>query len=529
MIFGRIPKKLYPLAVFVAAVALLLNVSLITPYVTGYDVQGEYFFASLVSTSGLWNAAIPNDYNSVLSVTMLAPIISIICNLSIAVVFKVIYQVFFALVPLGLYLIYQRQTNDKAALLSVFYFVSIFSFYAVMTQLMRQEIAELFVVLLILLIIEKKMKNERYLLFVIFGFGLVVSHYGLSFLYLVLLIPALIVLASGHLRKTTKSDRIKRRDVIPVVFILLFSVLAASWYLSVASSHVFSTVAYALNRGFSAVGNVFSPQAGTLAGAYLLATSPTREITLCLSLFAGFLVALGFLALMRKPRGVPFTQGYFSLICANIAVIAIGFVFPLLFQYEILRAYQIALIVLAPLFVIGGTVVFKAITRIAGLPFTKKWEKRSLTALSLFLAIFLLFNSGWIYAITNDNPTQYALNSHTDGPHFSDQEMVAAKWVVTSRISGTWVAGDEYGSLLLLAVTGGEHSVTFNQWGWISNTPAGQKVIVFFRGANVEGRLADSSSPTGDLSLNDSSLYRNEIVNASLIYDNGAARAYLSG
>ena len=230
MIFGRIPKKLYPLAVFVAAVALLLNVSLITPYVTGYDVQGEYFFATLVSTSGVWNATIPSDYNTVLSVTMLAPIISAICNLSIAVVFKWIYQVFFAFVPLGLYLIYERQTGHKAAFLSVFYFVSIFSFYAVMTQLMRQEIAELFVVLLILLIIDEKMKTERYVLFVIFGFGLIVSHYGLSFLYIALLIPAMLLLVWGSLRKTIRSDRSKWRNVVPVVLVLLFIVLALSSY-----------------------------------------------------------------------------------------------------------------------------------------------------------------------------------------------------------------------------------------------------------------------------------------------------------
>jgi len=529
MIFGRIPKKLYPLAVFVAAIALLLNVSLISPYVTGYDVQGEYFFATLVSTSGVWNAAIPSDYNSVLSVTMLAPIISVICSLSIAFVFKVVYQVYFALVPLGLYLIYQRQTSEKAAFLSVFYFVSIFSFYAVMTQLMRQEIAELFVVMLILLIIETKMKNERYVLFVIFGFGLVVSHYGLSFLYIVLLIPALLLLASGRLRKTIKSDQTKRRDAIPIVVIVSFIVLALLWYLSVGSSHVFDTVTSVLSHGFSNIPNIFSLQAGTPAGAVLLATSPMRELTLWLSLIAGFLVVLGFLALIRRPREMPFTQGYFSLICANVAVIAIGFVIPLLFQYNTLRAYQIVLIVLAPLFVIGGMVFFKAITRIARVPFTKKWEKRSLAALSLFLAIFLLFNSGWIYTITNDNPTQYALNSRADAPRFSDQEMLAAKWIVSSKLSGTWVAGDDYGWLPFLALTGPEHVVSLTQYGWKNDVQPGKEVILLFRTANLEGRLADSTSPVGDISLNDSSFYRETFINSSLIYDSGAARAYYLG
>jgi len=529
MIFGRIPRKLYPLAVFVAAIALLLNVSLITPYVTGFDVQGEYFFATLVSASGLWNPAIANDYNSVLSVAMLAPVISAICNLSIAVVFKVVYQLFFALVPLGLYLIYERQTSDKAAFLSVFYFMSIFSFYALMTQLMRQEIAELFVVLLILLIIDKKMKNERYLLFVIFGFGLVVSHYGLAFLYIVLLIPALLLLASGRLLKTSKSDQTKRSAAIPIVLVLLFIVLALSWYLSVASSHAIGTVASVLSHGFSNVANIFSLQAGTPLGAVLLATTPMREITLCLSLIAGLLIVLGFLALIRKPRDMPFTQEYFLLICANVAVIAIGFLLPLLFQWNTLRVYEVALIVLAPLFVLGGTAFFKAITRVAGVPFTTKWEKRSLTALSLFLAIFLLFNSGWVYTITNEYPTQYALNSQIDAPRFSYQEMLAAKWIVGSKLCETWVAGDEYGWLPLFALTGQVRTTNFEPWGWRSGALPGNEVIVLFRGGNLEGRLADSSSPTGYTSLNDSFFYRETIVNASLIYDNGGARAYHLG
>jgi uncharacterized membrane protein len=526
MIFGRIPKKLYPLAVFVAAVALLLNVSLITPYVTGYDVQGEFFFATQVSTSGLWNASIPNDYNTVLSVAMLAPIISVICNLSIAVVFKWVYQAFFALVPLGLYLIYQRQTSEKAAFLSVFYFVSIFSYYAVMTQLMRQEIAELFVVLLILLIVETKMKNERYLLFAIFGFGLVVSHYSLAFLYIVLLIPALLLLASRRLLKTTRSDQTKRRDAIPIVFALLFIVLALVWYLSVGNSHAINTVASALMHGFNNIPNIFSLQPGTPIGVVLLATSPMRELTLWLSLFAGFLVVLGLLALIRRPREMPFTEGYFYLICANVAVIALGFVLPLLFQYNTLRAYQIALIVLAPLFVIGGMVFFKAITRIARQPFTKKWEKRSLTALSLFLAIFLLFNSGWIYTITNDNPTQYALNSHADAPRFSDQEMLAAKWVVSSKLSNASVGGDEHGWLPFLALSGPEHIVTLTQYGWKFNAAPGKDGILLYTSANLEGKVAVPSSSTGEVSLNDSGFFRGTITNSSLIYDDGGARAY---
>jgi uncharacterized membrane protein len=550
MVFDKIPKKLYPLAIFVTALALLYQVSLVSQYMTGYDVQIEYFFASAVHTSGLWNPAIPNDYNAMLSIAMLAPIISSICNLSVAVVFKVIYQFYFALAALGLYLVYQRQTNDNAAFLSAFYFVSIFSFYAIMTQLMRQEIAELFVVLLILLIIDKKIRYvAKSSLFIIFGFSLVVSHYGLSYLYIVILVLALLVSAllspkarrtRGILHRTTTEPRTTRgsfdevnlnqtttRGAISAIFVLLLIVLAFSWYAYTGSSAPLVRFSETLTHGFSSIFDIFSTQPGTIAGTAVSAYSPMREITEYLSFVAEFFIVLGFVALIRKTKEMTFTKEYFGLICANFAVVLIGLAIPLLFQYETYRAYQIALIVLAPLFAVGGVFFFQGVTRIAGLPFTRKWEKASLTALSVFLAIFLLFNSGWIYTITNDNPTQYALNSHIDAPRFSDQEVLAAQWVINSRNNSTRLYGDQYGWLLLNSYS----QADINIFQPYSTFARGYDAIILFRSTNIEGRMtpqAYSSSALGysSLNLNDTTFYQSSIINSSLIYDNGGARAF---
>jgi uncharacterized membrane protein len=550
MVFDKIPKKLYPLAIFVTALALLYQVTLVSQYVAGYDVQIEYFFASAVSTSGLWNPAIPNDYNAMLSVTMLAPIISSICNLSVAVVFKVIYQWYFALVPLGLYLVYQRQTNDKTAFLSAFYFLSIFAFYAVMTQLMRQEIAELFVMLLVLLIIDKKIKSvERSFLFIIFGFSLVVSHYGLSYLYIIILVLALLIsaLLSSGARRTrgilhgrtsvsrsargsfeeVKLNQPAKRGAISATFVLLFIILAFSWYAYTANSTPLVAFTYSLTHGFSSVFNIFSSQPGTITGTAVSVSSPMRQITLYLSFVAEFFVVLGFVALIRKRKAMTFTEVYFGLICASFAIVLIGFAIPLLFQYETIRAYQIALIVLAPLFVVGGMYFFQGVTGIARLAFTKKREKAAFTALSVFLAIFLLFNSGWIYTITNDNPTQYALNSQVDAPRFSDQEVAAAQWIVNAKINSTELYGDQYGWLLLNSYSQGD----INLFTPSSAFARGADSIILFRSTNIEGRMIDqsytySSSVPEYTSLNGTAFYESSIVNSNLIYDNGAARAY---
>ena len=245
-----------------------------------------------------------------------------------------------------------------------------------------------------------------------------------------------------------------------------------------------------------------------------------RQVTLYLSSIAEFFVVLGFVGLLRKPREMAFTDGYFSLICANFAVVLVGIAMPLLFQYNTLRAYQIALIVLAPLFVVGGLIFFRAVTRIAGTSFAKKQQKASLTALSIFLALFLLFNSGWVYTVTNDNPTQFELNNYVDAPRFSDQEVLAAQWVDSGKVNGTVLYGDEFGRLLLSSSSGPQDTQVFQTFTTIAR---GENSIILFRSTNLKGTITMTA---GQASLTNSSFYQNSIAKSNLVYDNGAARAY---
>ena len=178
-----IPSKLYPLAVFVIALSLLFQQTLISAWLTGADIQTEWSLANSVLNTGVWNPSFLAQYNGMLSVVALAPIYSLISSLDLVWVFKIVYPVIFALVPVGLYQIFRRQLNDKVAFLSCFFFMSFAPFYVQLPTLARQEVAELFFVLLILLLVSKEM-NQRIqsALFIVFGLSLVVSHYGLSYI-----------------------------------------------------------------------------------------------------------------------------------------------------------------------------------------------------------------------------------------------------------------------------------------------------------------------------------------------------------
>lgn len=317
-----------------------------------------------------------------------------------------------------------------------------------------------------------------------------------------------------------KTEKIARRDAIPTIFVLLFVLFTFSWYALIASSHALLTLTGVLAHGFSNVLAVFSPQAATPVGIAVSEYSPMRQITLYLSYIAEFFVVLGCVGLLRKPRMMAFTDGYFSLVCANFAFVLAGLAMPLLFQFNTLRAFQIALIVLAPLFVVGGLIFFSAVTRIAGTSFAKKQRKASLTALSIFLALFLLFNSGWVYTVTNDNPTQFALNSHADAPRFSDQEVLAAQWVDSGKVNGTVLYGDEFGRLLLSSFSGPQNTQVFYTYTAITR---GENDIILFRSTNLKGTITMTA---GQASLTNSSFYRKSIANSNRVYDNGAARAF---
>ena len=162
--FNKIPKKFYPFTIFIIAISLLFHTSLISNYVTGWDIQKEYYLADIVIKNAFWNLNIPSEVNAMLSITLLAPILSIITKTDLDLIFKVVYPLLFSLVPLGLYIIFKIQTNEKIAFLSTFFFISFNVFYTEMLSLGRQEIGEFFLVLLLLVMITQKsaVKLELY-------------------------------------------------------------------------------------------------------------------------------------------------------------------------------------------------------------------------------------------------------------------------------------------------------------------------------------------------------------------------------
>ncbi|MGZ4864053.1 MAG: DUF2206 domain-containing protein [Halobacteriota archaeon] len=248
---SSISKESYPLAVFAIALAMLFFASLISSNVWGWDSQKELYSANLVLTSGVWNPALTDPTNAVASITVLAPFLSLISGVSVMWLFKIVYPLVFALVPLALFVTVRSQTNDKVAFLSAFFVSLLFTFFGEMPALARQEIAELFLVLLLVLTVDKYRsvteKRRVYVLFVAFASSLIVSHYALAFIYLAYISVAWLLLflvdnpALSRLRRSVEKMRSNRpmkppQRMLTLVFVVAFAIFTAAWYLSFGSA-----------------------------------------------------------------------------------------------------------------------------------------------------------------------------------------------------------------------------------------------------------------------------------------------------
>ena len=157
----------------------------------------------------------------------------------------------FSLTPLGLYLIFQKQTTEKIAFMAVFFFISFDGFYTEMLQLARQQIAEYFFILAILLDSENKNDISNRFLLILFSLSVIISHYGLSYLIMGALFLSLLI----SLFNFKHTDCFFRKNVINYSFIFLSFTFLFSWYIYISNSSTFSSFIHIFG---SIVNNFFS-------------------------------------------------------------------------------------------------------------------------------------------------------------------------------------------------------------------------------------------------------------------------------
>lgn len=490
--FDKINKRYYPLLIFTSALSLLYNVELISPYITGWDINVEYYFSNLVSMNSVWVLDEYGIVNSVLSIVLLVPIYCNILNLEVDWVFKIIFPFFYALIPLALYLIYKKQTDYKIAFMACFVFITFYKYYQ--GYLGRLGIAELFLVLLILLLFEKNEKNlQTSILFIIFASSLAVSHYGLSYIFIFLLISVYLLLL---LYNRLKSNKMEKNNIhtITFTFILFFSVFTLAWYIYTSDSSAFKAIVNIVNNIYQTIFTEFfdvsSSQSLELATSTL--SSPLHQLSKYIHFILQFFIIIGVLLTLKirqkfKKEYVAFSLFFFLILVASF------FVPYLAISLGTDRLYQIGLIFLSPFSIIGGLfILMKILPLFINL---KNGGIRSLSfkVLSFFLVIFFLFNVGFIYECFNDEPLSISLSQQNIDKYgtnldkssfystlYNERDVISVQWFSNNKNNYMNVYSDYLNQKLLLQSYG-----MINKKGVLRNGLLLKNSYIYLRSSNI--------------------------------------------
>jgi uncharacterized membrane protein len=402
-------------AIYAMALSLLYHSSLISPFVFSSDAPLEISIFAEVFENKFWNPSNPypgliyGRFHAMLSITMVPTVFLNILNFDPSFFFKVAYPILFALVPVCLYQLWKKYIGAKYAFIAAFFFMAQQTFYTEMLGLNRQMIAELFFALLLLIILSDKIKPlSKTVLFLVFSFGLVTSHYGLSLIFFFFAASTLVY---TYITKQNKSK-------FTVISVLSFSVVMFVWYVFSSGSTVFGSILEFSDYVVSRFGDFFNPASRGqtillglgLGGSSNLINLFSRIFAYITQLF----IVLGFISLFTKRANHHFHKDY--LILTAIAAVSLGalIIVPgLADTLNMTRFYHILLFFLAPLCVLGAAFIVNSITK------QKLAKLRKFLIYGLLLTVlvpYFAFQTNLMYEVAGEDSWSVPLSKHRMDP-----------------------------------------------------------------------------------------------------------------
>ncbi len=480
-------KPLYPYALFCIALAILFTVSLRGWTVTGHDIQREFYVFQLTASQGFWDiGSLKDTYNACLSITILPTIFKHITSIPDPYIYKVVFQIIFALGVVPIYLFMRRLCGSQLALMGAFLFISFPTFLNDMPMLNRQEISFIFFSLLMLLSFSGMPRRQKKILTVLFLLGSVISHYSSSYIVLgILVVGWLLYMFLARLHKTNGKARLSLTfPTLNVTIILVAILLAFLWNAQITGTTdgLEKTTSKTIAGLFNSSGQQSSDVSYSLLGgkeqdpekllqAYVKEVADTparvsyepeqdmpltalgRQLDKLLSVasmnslirnlsakFLQVMLIIGCLVLFweyKKSRTVDPQSTYFlALIVTSIGFLVLQTILPQLsVDYGTLRLFQQELIILALPTILG----LLAVLRYA--------KKLAMPLASGVLAVLFLHLSGFIPQLTGGYAPQLSLNnagSYYDAYYIHEAELQAARWLQKNRNPTVTVAMDQY-------------------------------------------------------------------------------------
>jgi uncharacterized membrane protein len=410
--------KIYAFAIAMIALALLLHVSLISNYILPYggDSPVEMYVFDNTQMTSHWNSTFTflsdeayGRYNAMLSITVLPTVYSNMLGIDPTWVFKIIYPLIFALVPVGLYWLWQPYIGKKLAFIAAFLFMAQSTFFTEMLALNRQMIGELFFVLLLLTLLNKNVRREgKFVAFAILSFGLIFSHYALAEIFLFLIFAAW----------ATSVVYLKRPSFnLQLSMIIFFFVAMFVWYIYTSGAVVFQSFMTFTSYISAQLGDFFNPasRGATVLAGLGLTESPSllNTVSRGFAYLTEIFIVLGVIALFTKKSPFRFERDYIVFSVLTVAFLVMLTLIPgLANALSMTRFYHILLMILAPFCVVGMWLTAGYISR-------HKQQMQQVVFIVLVIGIlvpYFLFQTNFAYEVAGAKSWSVPLSGYRMDP-----------------------------------------------------------------------------------------------------------------
>ncbi|MFA6570506.1 MAG: DUF2206 domain-containing protein [Bacteroidota bacterium] len=539
------------LSIYSSALSLILANSLRSQYLVGYDIHQEYLVFRLTNLHNLWDInALRDAYNACLSITILPTIIRNLLGIPPLTVYKLIFPLIFALIPVIVYQIGTRITNKTIAYAGAFAFLLQAQYISQLPALMRQGIAFLFFALIIDVLIRSNI-NQKYrdITLLIFGSGMILSHYSTTYITLSLLILAKVinVLFNKFWPNKKKIRALSYKTTIILLFITIFwNVLITDTAGGLIQTIIKMTDnignTFSLENKSDLVKDIFYQQSDNATAVIDYSNKSLRSISnpqyyegyeiFPVSLYTGkpmlisdsftiyfyvlipwffrLSIVVGFVFLLIKEFK---NKQSYMIISIVFSMFVITFCFVLLpyvsINYNFERLFQQMLVLLAPICAIGLMTIFKVIRKVpVSIPIT------------IFLLSYIIKTTGFINHVLYNSSTWMFNNSGEQYYRYFSAvgEISGINWFEKNTKSNILLYADNYSKLRFVAFSDQKFSYISTQinppvidkYSYVFSGLAGTKADTVF--SKVDNQALEYSFPNKFLSETKNTIYSNSIA-----------------
>ena len=522
----KIPKRLYPVVIFLISISLLLIYMLRFPHIHGRDVHVEYYFFQTVLSNLHWSIVGHSPLNACLSISLLPTIYQSIININAQeYLFKGVYVSICSFLPLAIYTSSKKYVGNLYAFLASFFFISQVTFLGAVVN-PRTITAIFFVALAVMVFFNDKIEPlKRRILFIVFMLLVVVSHYSTAYIFFFVMLFSWLAVEIFSKRYTFKKS-------ITLTVVLLFFAFIFFWYSQVTDTAFNSGVRFVedtfinLNKLFIAESRTegYMQLAGKEAAYPILS-----RVNLAVTWGTFILIGIGVLTMLKRFKEMIATSNvkhkkpdflktkfeveYLVMTLACVGLLVIMIALPYVSRgYTIFRLYSLMMIILSVCFIIGGMIVSRYL------------KLKPYLVILLILIPYFLFVTGAIHQIcgVQDNITLNSRGAEYDIDYVHDQESSGAKWLKEYKEKGIMLYSDVYGNTRLTSQgkilpkgTG-----TIDIFSLTENRTCNGYIYLRYN-AVVNGKLLGGGYVSHNLSK-----YSHQFVGKSKIYANGGSEVW---